>query len=59
MPLTPQTKRIIIAIIIGIILGLILSIFFITWLWLPLIIGVCFIFSYFCKSASDVPEESK
>ncbi len=52
-------KRIIIAVIIGTLLGVIISIAFVNWLWIPLMIGVCFIFSLFCKEASEIPEEEE
>ena len=57
MTLTSQHKRIIIAVIIGSILGVIISFVVSNWLWLPLMIGVCFIFSLFCQGASELPEE--
>ena len=59
MNLTPQTKRILIAILFGTISGIILSILFVNWLWLPLMIGVSFIFSFFCKEATDIPENEE
>ncbi len=59
MKLTPLYKRIIIAVIVGIVLGIILSIALVNWLWLPLMIGVCFIFSLFCKEATDIPEDEE
>jgi hypothetical protein len=45
------------AILIGAILGVILSIAFGYWLWFPLMVGVCFLFSFFCQETSDIPEE--
>lgn len=54
-----QYQRILLAIIVGIVLGIILSLVFVQWLWLPLMVGVCFIFSLFCKSASELPEEKQ
>ncbi|MFX1317850.1 MAG: hypothetical protein ACFE9D_06705 [Promethearchaeota archaeon] len=54
-----QYQRIILAVIIGITLGIILSLVLVHWLWLPFMIGICFIFSLFCKSASELPEEKQ
>ncbi|MFX1582203.1 MAG: hypothetical protein ACFFCJ_08260 [Promethearchaeota archaeon] len=50
-------RNVLIAILIGAILGVILSITFGYCLWLPLMIGVCFLFSFFCKETTDIPEE--
>jgi galactitol-specific phosphotransferase system IIC component len=59
MKLTSQYTRIIIAIILGIILGVIISFAFGNWLWLPLMIGACFIFSLFCRETSEIPEKEE
>ena len=59
MKLTPQFRRIILAVLLGIILGVILSLAIGNWLWFPLMIGVCFILSLFCQGASEIPEKKE
>ncbi|MFX1566051.1 MAG: hypothetical protein ACFFCH_08685 [Promethearchaeota archaeon] len=58
MTILKRYCNVILAILLGVILGVIFSIVFGYWLWLPLMIGVCFLFTFFCKKTTDIPEKS-
>ncbi|MFX1342325.1 MAG: hypothetical protein ACFFAL_06460 [Promethearchaeota archaeon] len=56
-----QYKQLIIACIIGGIIGIFCSLFFNNLLWIPLLIMVAGLVSFFCKPAATIPpkEETK